>query len=558
MPGDTYGSAEIAAATPETFTMTHTYDAIADKTAASGAADKPTKEGRTSGYAWYALAVLFLVYCLNFIDRQILSILAEHVKKDLGLTDQDLGFLYGTAFGIFYALFGIPLGRLADHWRRVRLLSIGLGLWSAMTALSGTAQNGAILALARIGVGVGEATASPCAYSLISDWFPAGRRATALAIYSAGLFVGAGLSLFIGGLIVENWDAAFPVGGPLGLVGWRVAFLAVGLPGVILAFWVLTLREPLREQAAQAAGATVSKSPLKILLEDLSAILPPLTLADAARRGPGALAVNIGMMGMITFAVFLMTRAGEPLMQWAAIGCGVYAVASWAISLRSRDRNTFSLVVANPAMAFTIISYGLNSFLAYSVLFWTAPFAIRVLGTDPSTAGLFVGGTGAAAGFLGVTVDGFVSDRLLRWSPRGRLLVVIFGAIAPAPFVLLAFSSSSLLGLCAATFLAGAFAATALGAAGATVQDIALPRMRGTAIAAFTIGTTLLGLALGPYMVGRISTVTGDLAFAMKCLTLVSPIAAAAGILAYRFLPAAIVQRDAIFAEARQHVRASH
>ncbi|HZF45095.1 MAG TPA: MFS transporter, partial [Sphingomonadaceae bacterium] len=124
-------------------------------------------------YGWYALGVLVLVYMLNFIDRQILSILANDIKADLGLSDADLGFLYGTAFAIFYALFGVPLGRLADGWHRVRLLSLGLTLWSLMTTLSGFARNGATLALARIGVGVGEATATPCAYSLIADWFPA-------------------------------------------------------------------------------------------------------------------------------------------------------------------------------------------------------------------------------------------------------------------------------------------------------------------------------------------------------------------------------------------------
>ena len=156
------------------------------------------------------------------------------------------GFLFGTAFGVFYALFGIPLGRLADSWHRVRLMSIGLALWSAMTALSGFAKNATTLTVARIGVGVGEATASPSAYSLISDWFPARLRATALAIYSSGLYIGGGISLLIGGLIVENWNAAYPDGGPLGLVGWQAAFLSVGLPGLVLALWVLTLREPVR------------------------------------------------------------------------------------------------------------------------------------------------------------------------------------------------------------------------------------------------------------------------------------------------------------------------
>ena len=198
-------------------------------------------------YSWYALSVLVLVYVLNFIDRQILSILANDIKADLGVDDAYLGFLYGTAFAIFYALFGIPLGRLADSWKRVRLMTVGLALWSAMTAFSGFARDAATLSVARIGVGVGEATASPSAYSLISDWFPARLRATALAIYSSGLYIGGGVSLAIGGVIVDRWNTAFPDGDPVaGLAGWQAAFIAVGLPGLLLAAWVATLREPLR------------------------------------------------------------------------------------------------------------------------------------------------------------------------------------------------------------------------------------------------------------------------------------------------------------------------
>ena len=131
-------------------------------------------------YARYVLTILVIVYVLNFIDRQIISILAEDIKADLGVTDVEMGFLYGTAFAVFYALFGIPLGRLADNWIRTRLLAIGLTLWSGMTALSGFSTSFTQLAAARVGVGIGEASASPAAYSLLQDYFPREKRATAL------------------------------------------------------------------------------------------------------------------------------------------------------------------------------------------------------------------------------------------------------------------------------------------------------------------------------------------------------------------------------------------
>ena len=253
-------------------------------------------EQKVPGYSWYALSVLVLVYLLNFIDRNILSILANDIKADLGLSDADLGFLYGTAFGVFYALFGIPLGRLADSWHRIRLMTLGLALWSVMTALSGFARSGLQLSLARIGVGVGEASASPAAYSLISDWFPKRMRATALAIYSAGLYLGGGISLLIGGLIVEGWNATYPGGGPLNLVGWQAAFLAVGIPGILLAAWVFSLREPVRG-AIEGMPTPRVERPFRGFFSEMFTVIPPFTVIAAARRGTCHLSRSHGATG---------------------------------------------------------------------------------------------------------------------------------------------------------------------------------------------------------------------------------------------------------------------
>ena len=137
-------------------------------------------------YKWYALFVLYLGYVVNFVDRQILSILLESIRQDLQFNDLQLGLLGGLAFAIFYATLGIPIAMLADRKNRVKILSAAMVVWSIMTAVCGLANNFITLLLARIGVGVGEAGASPPSHSLISDYFPSSTRATALSIYSSG------------------------------------------------------------------------------------------------------------------------------------------------------------------------------------------------------------------------------------------------------------------------------------------------------------------------------------------------------------------------------------
>jgi len=468
-------------------------------------------------YSWYALGVLVIVYVLNFIDRQILSILANDIKLDLGVEDDYLGFLYGTAFAVFYALFGIPLGRLADSWRRLRLMSLGLALWSAMTALSGFARNAATLTVARIGVGVGEATASPAAYSLISDWFPARLRATALAIYSSGLYLGGGISLLIGGLVVENWNAAYPNGGPLGLVGWQAAFLSVGIPGLLLALWILTLREPIRG-AMDGLPTPEDPHPFRGFLEELVQVIPPFTLIGAAMRGLGALAVNIA--GAIFFAMLVVllsslvpaTSALVPGVsdQWLFLGVGYYAVFSWTMSLKSRDLPTFRLTWGSPAFLTVVLGYGTVAFVAYSAAYWGAPYAERALGADKSDLGWFLGAPSALAGFLGVIGGGRMADFLLERRPTGRVWVIMFGLLSSVPPLVLAYNTSSLTVFYIASFFAQLTSASALGAAAASSQALVLPRMRGLATAIFFLSTTLIGLGIGPFMAGYVSAISGD------------------------------------------------
>ena len=185
----------------------------------------------------YTLSVLVVVYTFNFIDRQILSILIEPIKADLGASDFGMGLLSGTAFAIFYATLGMPLALLADRWNRRNLIGISLAIWSGMTALSGLAGNFWHLAAARIGVGIGEAGCSPAAHSMIADLYSSEQRATALGIYALGIPFGIMFGLFAGGAIADTF-------------GWRLAFFVVGIPGLLLSALVfLTVREPARGQA---------------------------------------------------------------------------------------------------------------------------------------------------------------------------------------------------------------------------------------------------------------------------------------------------------------------
>ncbi len=202
-------------------------------------------------YRAYVLFILVLVYTFNFIDRQIVGILAVPIKEDLSLSDVQLSLMGGLAFALFYTLLGIPIAWLADRRNRVWIMTAALGFWSAMTALCGFAQNFTQLFLARLGVGVGEAGGVAPAYSLISDYFPPNQRARALSIYSFGIPIGSALGILLGGVLTSYLD-------------WRAAFVIVGLAGVVLApVFRLTLREPARGGldgvAARTAPAPVAE-----------------------------------------------------------------------------------------------------------------------------------------------------------------------------------------------------------------------------------------------------------------------------------------------------------
>ena len=267
----------------------------------------------SDGYRRYALGLLTVVYVFNFVDRQILSILLQPIKEDLQLSDTALGFLTGIAFALFYTFAGIPIARWADRGVRRSIIALGLTVWSCMTALTGFAQSFAQLALARVGVGIGEAACTPPAHSLVSDYFPPERRATALSIYSLGIPIGIMVGMLAGGWINQ-------------FLGWRTAFFVVGLPGLLLAVVVrLTLREPPRGHSEGIQASVPSTEPAESTQDVLRFLwslrsFRHLSLAAAlhAFYGYGALA----FIPVFMIRVHGMTNTGE-LGTWLGLIAGI-------------------------------------------------------------------------------------------------------------------------------------------------------------------------------------------------------------------------------------------
>lgn len=229
-------------------------------------ADKAGRIGARGLAGWAAVFVLFLIYALAYVDRQILSLLVAPIRADLQISDTEFSLLHGLSFAAFYAVFGIPIGWWVDRGHRPALLAAGVALWSLFTCLCGLSRTYVLLFLARMGVGVGEATVVPVTYSLLGDYFPPERRGLAMGLFGSGVYFGMGAALLIGGALVEALQAIGPV--ELALVGslrpWQLTLIAVGAPGLLLALLALALREPRRAGRSAAIAATDRERPPSI------------------------------------------------------------------------------------------------------------------------------------------------------------------------------------------------------------------------------------------------------------------------------------------------------
>ena len=233
-------------------------------------------------YSWYFLSIMTLSFAVSFIDRQVMTLLIEPIKSDLLINDTQVSLLIGFAFSIFYISMAIPIARLVDRGNRVNIISLGVFFWSLMTAVCGLAKNYWQLFLARVGVGVGEATLTPAVYSLIPDYFPKEKLGTAVGFYMLGMSFGTGFALVLGGAIlsyVSNiGDIVFPIVGTLR--PWQVTFVIVGLPGIFLALLIkLSIKEPVRRNIFDNDSSSIDKTSLISFLNNNKKTLSLITLA---------------------------------------------------------------------------------------------------------------------------------------------------------------------------------------------------------------------------------------------------------------------------------------
>jgi MFS family permease len=502
--------------------------------AARNAASLRAAAEKAGPYAYYALALLVAANFFNYVDRQIVSILAHGIQKDLGLTDAKLGFILGTAFAVLYGVVGVAMGRISDALSRTKMMASGLALWSGMTALSGLATNFTGLAAARIGVGVGEATANPCSHSLLSDYFPARNRSAVLGTYLVGTHLGGAGAFILGGYLLQNWATmcqGLP-GEACAVSGWRAAFFAVGIPGLLLSILLFMLREPPRPSLA--AG----RRPMTLILKEMSAAVPPFTLYNLFDIGGwSTLTRNLVFTLILVAGSTGMGFLTGDWAQWIAVAIGLYSVTTWAGVLKMRDRPMFALTFGCPTFVFTVIGAATIGCLSATVHVWSAPYMMRTLGTNPAETGLLLGVVTAVTAATSAVVGGYLTDKWKQHNRRAPAFVALFALVAPAPALLLMMRADGV-----TTFMVGYALFTLLsmpwsGGIGALIQDLALPRMRGTASAAFSLIVIVLSSGLGPYWAGKISTLTGSLTTGLYSMLLVIPIGAVFLLLAASRLP---------------------
>jgi predicted MFS family arabinose efflux permease len=364
-----------------------------------------------------ALVLLFLAFTFSILDRQILSILAEPIRKEFGLSDTSLALLSGLAFAMFYATLGIPLALIADRGHRKTIVTWSVLIFSGMSALSGFAQNFWQLAMARFGVGIGEAGVNPSSHSILADYYPPERRSSAMSVIAMGANFGTLLGLVVGGAVSQ-------------LYGWRVGFFVVGLPGLALALVMWAMLKEAPRGYSERRKASVSPPPL---------------------------AVSLGYL--------------------------------WS----------------NRAMRHLILASTLSVTITYGVSAFQPSFLMRTYGLSQLQTGLMLAGLMGVVGGAGAIAGGWLTDRLQARNPAWGVWMIAAAQLVAIPFLALAYLAASpqatLLWLLAPVFVGSFY----LGPSLALIQSLAPLRMRSIAAAVKMLFMNLIGLSIGPFIVGAIS-----------------------------------------------------
>jgi MFS family permease len=501
-------------------------------------------ESPTTRQAWTALILISLCQTVSMLDRQVLAILAPRIQMDLNIGGAEMGLLYGTVFALFFAVFSVPLGRLADGWVRTRLLALSVAGWSLMTMLASAANGSAVLAMSRLGVGIGEASAQPAGFSMVADLFPKARRGLATSIIAAAIALGLGIALWLGGTVADAWDTAFANGAaPLGLRGWQAAFIAAALPGLVLAVFVGRLPEPVRG-AADGIQQAHDAHPFRTSASLLGSILPGFAWINfARRRAPaGMWAANIAGLAHIVVCAVMLTAWTESLrsatspavsigslylsvsaQQWMITGLGFYVLLCWSQALKLSDRPAHAIIFRSPAVGIALTVTSLQSVINYGVMAWSSAYIVGRFNQSLADVGLTFGFLVAFMGIVGPLLAGPLADWLDQRLRGGRLYVTL-GALMLSPVLaILVFTADTLTGFYL-LFIPFSLAVTMwLPPVYATLLNLVLPRMRGSVISCYVLTMTIIGLGLGPFAVGLMSDITNDLAVSILNLYWLSP-----------------------------------
>ncbi|HEX8469830.1 MAG TPA: MFS transporter, partial [Brevundimonas sp.] len=356
---------------------------------ATNEAAAPQARVERPGYRYYVLAILILVYMLNFLDRQIIGILAAPLKAEFGLTDTQFGLLGGIAFASVYSTLAIPLAALADKTSRVWIMTGALAVWSSFTALCGVAGSFGQLFLFRMGVGVGEAGGVAPAYSLISDYFPPNQRARALAGFAFGIPLGTAAGTLVGGLVAASY-------------GWRTAFIVVGLLGLLIAPLLrLTVRDPVR------GGTDAVRAPLTAV----ESAAPPVVVSEKVGRTASLILLGLGAGCLILAALnhFAGLAVGNALvLAFGGLLAVVIGVSFWIA------RRTASVVMPKPSFWLLALGAASSSVCGYGIAGWLPLFFMRSFDLTLAQTSWYYSGIALIGGLLGIWLGGSIAAKLAK------------------------------------------------------------------------------------------------------------------------------------------------